>query len=410
MNSPDLQITHITYSSQGGAGTAASNLSRAMTSLGFESRLVTKSAKTIPAEYRQNPVRFATAIFDFFVVRKHKDASIFSLYRSSGRPLRRELEANEILHFHWMPGVVSVRQLIKFASEGRPVVVTLHDLWPLSGGCHFRAGCNEIAKGCRSCPQSRALFHKKVSRSKELKDLWVSTGATTQFIAPSQWMAEEALLSCPELHGRIHVIPNAVDLDCFWPSEPELERLADADRDARLIVGFVASDITEKRKGFEELLSAVGKLRKDAGLDIRLRSCGGGNLQSDVPWWVHVGPIFGGEKLRNFYHQCDMVAVPSQEDNLPTVALEAGLCGVPSLTSDRTGLSPLVESIHESLTFRSLSDLLSKLAEWALKRDELSVLGLDFRSAILRTMSPQVVVKEHLSVYRSLTRSLNATN
>jgi len=394
------EIIHFTYSSRGGAGLAAHNLSVLLNQFGVKSRLKYRTTRAIPADVFRNPVRFASAVFDFLFVRRVSVSTIFSLYRSPGRPFQAKWNGKPILHFHWIPGVISVSRIAELAEVGYPVVVTLHDYWPMSGGCHFRNGCREIRNGCASCPQARPFFHSRIARSKEIKDVLTSFGSSVQFIAPSQWMADEALLAVPSLGARLHVVPNAIDLENFWPDVEGSTRIRSQEAASpRFTVGFAAIDINEKRKGLKNLLACIEALRHEADLDVGLRTCGAGQPQADFRWWNHIGSLSDRAELRRFYHECDLIVVPSLEDNLPTVAIEAGLCGIPALVSSRTGLRALLDNVEGGLAFETTEDLKERLKFLIQNREILSEYGRRFRAEILGTMGGDVVSSRHVRVY-----------
>ena len=395
------KVIHFTYSSRGGAGLAAHNLSILLNQFGVKSRLSYRTARAIPADVVRNPIRFVTAVFDFLFVRRVSVSTIFSLYRSPGRPFRAKWSGRPILHFHWIPGVISVSRIVDLAKVGYPVVVTLHDYWIMSGGCHFRNGCLEVQNGCASCPQARLVFHSRIARSKKMKEVLTSFGASVQFIAPSQWMADEALLAVPSLGARLHVVPNALDLENFWPAVEGSARIKSrAAASSRFTVGFAAIDINEKRKGLKDLLACIEALRHEADFDVGLRTCGGGQPQANFRWWNHIGSLSDRAELRRFYHECDLIVVPSLEDNLPTVAIEAGLCGIPALVSSRTGLRAVLDNVEGGLAFETTGDLKEKLKLLIENRENLSEYGQRFRAQILGTMGGDVVSSGHVRVYQ----------
>jgi len=57
---------------------------------------------------------------------------------------------------------------------------------------------------------------------------------------------------------------------------------------------------------------------------------------------VSLGRLKGDEALARAYNCADIVVVPSIEDNLPNVALEAIACGVPVAAFDVGGMSDIV--------------------------------------------------------------------
>jgi len=85
------------------------------------------------------------------------------------------LEA-DIVHLHWINGLVSLQSLKKI---DKPIVWTLRDMWPMTGGCHTALNCDRYIVGCGGCPQlmsnslhdlsSLVILAKKSSYQKTLK-------------------------------------------------------------------------------------------------------------------------------------------------------------------------------------------------------------------------------------------------
>src|SRR4030042_4561961 len=56
----------------------------------------------------------------------------------------------DVVHMHWInPGFVSIAALKNF---NRPIVWTLHDCWPFTGGCHCPSTWPAFEQGCGRCP------------------------------------------------------------------------------------------------------------------------------------------------------------------------------------------------------------------------------------------------------------------
>ena len=61
--------------------------------------------------------------------------------------------AADVIHLHWTSWTVAPATLRHWLAAGRRVVWTLHDLWPMTGGCHYPAGCEQYRTACLQCPQ-----------------------------------------------------------------------------------------------------------------------------------------------------------------------------------------------------------------------------------------------------------------
>ena len=67
--------------------------------------------------------------------------------------------APHIFHFHWIAdGFINPEFLTHFPGK---VVWTLHDMWPLTGGCHFDEGCKKYLTSCGACPVLQSRIDRK---------------------------------------------------------------------------------------------------------------------------------------------------------------------------------------------------------------------------------------------------------
>jgi hypothetical protein len=64
----------------------------------------------------------------------------------------REYKEADIIHLHWINGLVNVKHLNKV---NKPIVWTMRDMWPLTGGCHVAEAleCENYKTGCGNCKQ-----------------------------------------------------------------------------------------------------------------------------------------------------------------------------------------------------------------------------------------------------------------
>ena len=60
----------------------------------------------------------------------------------------------DVVNLHWInAGFLRLEDLRRISV---PVVMTLHDMWPITGLCHYDQGCGRFREGCGECPQLRS--------------------------------------------------------------------------------------------------------------------------------------------------------------------------------------------------------------------------------------------------------------
>ena len=119
----------------------------------------------------------------------------------------------DIIHLHWINGLVSIKIINKI---NKPVVWTMRDMWPITGGCHYPMDCNNYKTGCGYCPQLQSnnnfdlskiiLNYKKKFLKKNIK-----------LVGVSEWISNEARKSYLFKDFDIRTIKNNINTNQFFP-------------------------------------------------------------------------------------------------------------------------------------------------------------------------------------------------
>lgn len=258
--------------------------------------------------------------------------------------------AAEVIHLHWTSWLAPPAVLRGWLAAGRAVAWTLHDLWPMTGGCHYPAGCEQYRSACLRCPQLADAWSLVPNAFAEKRAAWSAPGPV--LVAPSRWMADRARESAILGGCRVEVIPNPMETEIFAPRPGRAglrAALGLAPRDLLLVAG--AHDAREARKGGALLVEALRTLLADGRLAAALppgaRVVLAGFGRAPLPAIEGVTSLAFGEVeedavLADILGAADLACVPSTEDNYPNVALEALACGTPCLATPVGGLPEMV--------------------------------------------------------------------
>ncbi len=168
-----------------------------------------------------------------------------------------------------------------------------------------------------------------------------------RIVTPSKWLAGQARASA--LFGGFEtvVIPNAVETDIFKPMDKAAARARlKLPLDATIVL-FVSNHIRLARKGFRELIHALS-LIPDLG-NLLLVAIGDSHILSvETPFKVmQFDHVNDDATTAMIYAAADVMAIPSQQDNLPNTILESLSCATPVVGFGVGGIPDLV---HEDET------------------------------------------------------------
>ena len=69
----------------------------------------------------------------------------------------------DVVHLHWIcRGFMNIDTLARIK---KPIVWTLHDMWPFTGGCHYCGDCEKYKNSCGACPQLGSKRESDLSSS-----------------------------------------------------------------------------------------------------------------------------------------------------------------------------------------------------------------------------------------------------
>lgn len=261
------------------------------------------------------------------------------------RLLKAGVKDFDLLHFHDLSSAISPWTLYHL-SRYVPVVWTIHDCSPFTGGCLYPMECERFRSHCGPCPSlgewpldSRFDFTHTMQR---IKAKLHSSGRISCF-TPSRWMADMAEAS-GKLPERPRVVPNAVDIALYKPSSDVagLRRRLNLP-EQRLILLASAGFLSDERKGIGYAVRAVRALADRNPFLLLVGSMAPGEeaLLDGVEWHA-TGYVGDASVMADFYAAADLFLFCSLADNQPLAVLESMACGTPVIAFDTGGVPELV--------------------------------------------------------------------
>jgi glycosyltransferase involved in cell wall biosynthesis len=278
----------------------------------------------------------------------------------------RRLEKPSLLHAHWWfpSGVIGATMT---SVTSLPLITTMH-------GSDVRLA--------RASGLARAGFRWVLRRSR---------CATTV----SRWLAEQARTMAPAM-ALPQVAPMPAATDLFFPAGVR-------ERDRLLFVGRLNA-----QKGIELLLRAVAELTHTVTMDVvgegddaaALRSVASSlGIEPRVVWHGSLPQ----QALPPLYRRAAALVVPSRDEGLGLVAVEAQLCETPVIGFDSGGLPDIIVNGATGILVRDFT-----AGALALAIDDLldnpsraTDFGRAGRRAALQQFAPEAVARNYARIYRN---------
>lgn len=331
--------------------------------------------------------------------------------------LRIAPSRDEIICLHWINGLLDAQSIRRIHDHFRsPLVWLIHDLEPLTGGCHYSFGCDGYTKQCGECPRIGSANSNDLSHQIWLRKCEHLSNLPICFIAPSSWGVKHARKSSLFRHARIERIPYAINTRVFRPfCQHAAREVMQLPQDKKIIL-FGATYLEDRRKGIDYLIAAfdvlvslidprgnVEKLQRD---DIFLLAVGlnGKGLMQRLPFaGRYIGQISDELMMALAYQSADIFVCSSLDDSGPMVIPEAMLCGTPVVSFDGTGASDLVKTMETGyLAANGDARDLAQGIHALLITDLVQSIRAAAWKAAAEAHSPSLVAKRHTELYQSL--------
>jgi glycosyltransferase involved in cell wall biosynthesis len=396
-----VKILHLaTFDTHGGAAVAAIRLVDGLRRRGHDARLLVRDKATShpfvealsgaggATPPQTDPAIVQTAWLLSQRARSSKSDAPFSIdlptYAVADLPIVRD---SDVLHLHWVAGFLSSYEIRRLQNLGKPIVWTLHDQFPFTGGCHYAHGCRGFVSRCERCPQLQPAARPLASLTLAQKRDFIDP-ARLVLAAPSRWLADCARASALFGRARVEVVPYGIDVDARQQVSREAARAAlDLAPDALVIFASSVNN-AETRKGQAHLVEALRSIRTrrmlgSSGLASRLVLLTAGEGAPDgrveeIPCRSLGSLAADDPRVAMAYRAADVFVLPSLEDNLPNTLLEAMAAGLP-VVAYRTGGIPdfLKDGVNGRLVRRGDAAALSRaLADLLVDADRRRRMGI----------------------------------
>ena len=415
-----MRILIVNTSEQtGGAAVAAGRLCDALNNNGEKAMMMVRdkqSADITVAQCGGSLQRRWGFLYERFVIWKNNKFSKENLFTVSianaGIDITkmREFKEADIIHLHWVnQGMLSLKGIRRILESGKPVVWTMHDMWPMTAICHHAYECDRYQSECKDCPfllkpgshdLSNRVFHKK-------QRLLEHAGKLT-FVAVSEWLAERARQSALISNFPVTVIPNVLSLQQFTIVD-RIDARTSVDVKEPYVIAFGAARIDHSIKGFSYLADALRLLVESGRFrasDIRLLLFGNlrdsSILQSLAVPYTYLGYVDDTYRLSQIYSASNITVSSSLYETFGQTLIEAMACGSVPVSFNGSGQTDIISHLKNGyLATRLSAESLADGIAWGLHSQ---LTAQELRRSVIRRYGESVIANQYIALYQGLAR------
>ena len=395
----------------GGAAVAASRLMKALNNNGVKAKMLVRDKESdslTVVGLPQSPMLHWHFLWERLVIfcrlhfsRKH----LFEIdIANTGSDITklREFQEADVIHLHWInQGMLSLNGICKILRSGKPVVWTMHDIWPATGICHLTLGCHYFVNRCANCKYlpggggSNDLASRIWQKKQQMQ-----ADENIYYVACSRWLESEAKTSALLKGQKITSIPNPIDTHIYKKgNKEEARQRLGLPLDKKLIL-FASQRVTNENKGMSYLIEACRQLSDQCEVVIL-----GGHSEEVVeqlPMKAYpLGYVNEEQRIVDVYNAADVFVLPSLSENLPNTIMEAMACGVPCVAFKVGGIPEEIDHLKNGYVavYRDAEDLAKGIA-WVLEEADYESLSQQAVHKVMQCYSQRSVAVKYLEVYQ----------
>ncbi|GHV57559.1 glycosyl transferase [Spirochaetia bacterium] len=306
----------------------------------------------------------------------------------------------DIIHLHWIcGGFVNIKHL---KNINKPIIWTLRDMWPMTGGCHVAMNCNYYETGCGKCRQLGSNTYLDLSR-------WVLyrknkyLPRNIHVVGISNWISDVARTSKLFKDSNICTIFNNINTDEFFPIRKTVARVIIDIKTEKKIVLLGAIDINDFYKGFNKYLEALSIIDSDKYFLLFFGNFDANIIKKFKFEYRNFGYIYDAISLRLIYNCADVLVAPSLIEPFGKTIAESMACGTPVVCFDATGPKDIISHKIDGYKAEAFnSEDLAKGIEWIVNYSNYDVLCKNAREKIVENFDKNAIAEKYIELYKKI--------
>jgi glycosyltransferase involved in cell wall biosynthesis len=407
-----MKILHLSTSDVGGAGIAASRIHLAMKKSQLDSNMLVlykqgddpdiqcvkglgKLYPRLGEELRKRIDKRVRSEYGMFSYAKYgMDVTDYDVFNQA-----------DIIYIHWVHGssFLSLSNIDQILKTKKQIVIFLHDMWYITGGCHYSFDCNKYQTECNHCQMLTTNKYKDISYKQFKKKAHIfAKYDNLSFVTASKWMTECVKKSALATNKKVACIPYPLNLSIFKPHDKQFSRtIFNLPPDKKIVCFGAILAISNSYKGWSYLEIALKKLKERDINDIEVLifgSCFNQAIVDQIPFPVHFsGHLHDAYSLSLIYNAVDVYVTPTLAEAFGQTCLESMACGTPVVGFNVGGIPDMIEHKKNGYLARYKdSDDLANGIEYVLDSDNYKDLSKQAVRKVHDLSSESVITELHL--------------
>jgi len=320
-----------------------------------------------------------------------------------GAPVWRHpwVRSADLVHLHWING--GFLRLEDIDKIDKPIVWTMRDMWPMTGGCHYALDCDGFNFSCGCCPQLGSCSRHDVTWKQIHRKKAVYRRNNITFVGISEWVSAMARQSnAISDAASIVTIPNAIRAQSF-PPQDKIEARKKHGLPTNLPVILIgATSVQSYYKGFDLARTALQTFGDNIYVALF------GSDSKTMARWFPRGKGFGTIRsdivLSELYSAADVFVAPSVAEAFGKTIVESMSCRTPAVAFNATGPACIIDNrINGYLAKPFETEDLAAGISWLLDDEARRAdVGTAARDKVLKEFDNAVVAPQYEALYRRL--------
>ena len=330
-----------------------------------------------------------------------RQSTSFSLNLLGNNFLKNQIYKNsDIINLHWInASLIKINDINKIK---KPIVWTLYDMWPITGGCHYSLGCEKYKKLCGSCPQLGSNLSFDLSRVLLKKKIISFIDKNITFVSPSKWLTRK-LQNVEILKGnKVINLYGTFNEKNFSVLDKIKSRTDLSIKTKKKIVLFGAVNVVAKYKGFNFFINSLKYLDKNEYFILLVGNFWNiSEIEKTKFEFKHLGYVKDEKLMNKIYSASDVFVTPSLEDAFHKMSIESMLSGTPCVYFENTCIDERNEHKITGYKARYLQDGdLANGIRFLSKNKE--ALGIKAREKILKIYDQKKLINFYENLYKEI--------